>query len=146
RRATLDWNEALDESRAFRLNLMVQDSAVPGRDYVEQDRCGVAPSFTFGLGSPTVANPNLLAAEQHNVPDGGVPTIGPPGCASPAPARAETGQGARAESSSSSGTRAAPGAVVGDMFTARVPPAFAGAASLVNASRWGRPREGYLLP
>lgn len=145
RRATLDWNEALDESRAFRLNLMVQDSDVPGRDYVEQDRWGVAPSFTFGLGSATVVNVNLLHVEQNNVPDGGVPTIGLPGYASPDPARPEIGQAPRVDSSNFYGTRADHDDVESDMFTVRVSHAFSGGASLVNTSRWGRTRQDYLL-
>ncbi|MFT2588363.1 TonB-dependent siderophore receptor, partial [Escherichia coli] len=55
KRATADWNKVIDEERgiAMRLNVMKQDSGVPGRHEVKNDRWGVAPSLAFGLNSPT---------------------------------------------------------------------------------------------
>jgi catecholate siderophore receptor len=55
KRGTADWNKVLDEDRgiALRLNLMKQDSGVPGRHEVKNDRTGIAPSLAFGLNSPT---------------------------------------------------------------------------------------------
>src|SRR3546814_4296393 len=38
RRVTADWNHALGEDSGFRLNLMAQDSGVPGRDTIENKR------------------------------------------------------------------------------------------------------------
>ena len=145
RRATLDWNEALGEGRAFRLNLMAQDSEVPGRDYLEQDRWGVAPSFSFGLGTPTVVNLNLLHVRQNNLPDGGVPTIGLPGYGSPDPARPQIGEAPRVDSSNFYGTLSDHDDIESDMATLRISHRFGERASLLNTSRWGRTRQDYLL-
>ncbi|HZY33366.1 MAG TPA: TonB-dependent receptor plug domain-containing protein, partial [Rhodanobacter sp.] len=87
RRATADWNQTLGEHSAFRLNAMGQDSGVPGRDKVESNRWGIAPSLAFGLKTPTRVYLDFLHVQQNNLPDGGVPTIGLPGYGSPDPAR-----------------------------------------------------------
>lgn len=145
RRATLDWNEALDGGRAFRLNLMAQDSDVPGRDTVEQDRWGIAPSFSFGLGSPTQVHLNLLHVEQHNLPDGGVPTIGLPGYSSPDPARPQIGAAPAVDPSNFYGTLADHDDVASDMATLLVDHRLGDSASLRNTTRWGRSEQDYLL-
>lgn len=145
RRATLDWNEALGDGRAFRLNLMAQDSGVPGRDVVEQNRWGVAPSFSFGLGTPTRVHLNLLHVQQDNLPDGGVPTIGLPEYSSPDPARPQIGEAPRVDPSNFYGTLSDHDDVESDMVTLRVEHRFSEDASLLNTSRWGRTRQDYLL-
>ncbi len=145
RRATLDWNEALGNGRAFRLNLMAQDNGVPGRDVVEQNRWGVAPSFSFGLGTPTLVHLNLLHVQQDNLPDGGVPTIGLPGYSSPDPTRPQIGEAPRVDPSNFYGTLSDHDDVESDMVTLRVEHRFSEDASLLNTSRWGRTRQDYLL-
>src|SRR5262245_53676485 len=55
RRATFDVNRRLGGSVAFRVNGMLQDSGVPGRDEVTQKAWGFAPSLSVGLGKPTSA-------------------------------------------------------------------------------------------
>lgn len=78
RRTTLDVNRSLGDAlpgAAFRLNLVGQDSGTPGREYVENQSWGVAPSLALGLGSPTRL---FLAANydhQDNLPDSGVPAV-----------------------------------------------------------------------
>lgn len=52
-RATLDTNKVIDEGVAFRLNLMTHGNEVAGRDFVEFERWGVAPSVAFGLDTET---------------------------------------------------------------------------------------------
>jgi catecholate siderophore receptor len=52
-RATLDTNKVIGEGVAFRLNLMTHANEVAGRDYVEYERWGVAPSIAFGLETDT---------------------------------------------------------------------------------------------
>ena len=81
KRSTVDWNKSLTGmgGAAFRLNAMVQDAGVAGRDRVANDRWGIAPSFAFGLNTDTRTYLNVLHVKQSNVPDGGVPTIGLPG-------------------------------------------------------------------
>src|SRR3546814_19371996 len=68
RRATADFNQAFGNGNAFRINLMAQDSGVPGRDEVTNKRWGVAPSLAFGLDGPTRLFFNLLHVYQTTVP------------------------------------------------------------------------------
>ncbi len=78
KRLTADLNTPLSvlPGGAVRLNLMAQDSGVPGRDEVKSKRFGIAPTATFGLGSSTRETISLLHVTQDNVPDGGVSTFG----------------------------------------------------------------------
>ena len=89
KRSTVDWNKKLEgfDGAAFRLNAMVQDAGVPGRDHVKNDRWGIAPSLALGLGTDNRAFIDLLHVKQKNTPDGGVFTLGLPGYTSPDPAR-----------------------------------------------------------
>src|SRR3546814_18498540 len=81
KRVTADVNQTLGSasSNALRLNLLWQDSDVPGRDHVEDQRLGIAASLGLGLDTSTRAYVNLLYVYQDNIPDGYVPTIGLPG-------------------------------------------------------------------
>ncbi len=76
KRGTLDLNRAIDDTTAFRLNLMAQEGGVPGRDVVKQRGGGIAPSIAFGLGTPN----RIILSGQHlhqdDIPHGGIPTIG----------------------------------------------------------------------
>ncbi|MGE7812716.1 TonB-dependent receptor [Pseudomonas sivasensis] len=74
RRYVLDVNrQFLDDSAAFRLNLMTHEQNVAGRDAVNYDRWGVAPSLTFGLGTPTRVNLSYYHMESNDLPDSGIP-------------------------------------------------------------------------
>jgi catecholate siderophore receptor len=73
RRLTADLNQPFGQTMAGRLNLMVHDAGVPGRDVVENTRWGVAPSLAFGLGTDTRFTLAYLYMEQDNVPDYGLP-------------------------------------------------------------------------
>ncbi|MDP5009444.1 MAG: TonB-dependent siderophore receptor, partial [Glaciimonas sp.] len=53
RRATIDGNYLLGDNAAIRLNAMVHDQNIAGRDSVDAKRWGFAPSIMFGLNSPT---------------------------------------------------------------------------------------------
>ncbi len=57
----------LGEHTAFRLNLLAHDSGVAGRDVVNNQRWGVAPSLAFGVGTPTRLTSELFQVEtrQH---------------------------------------------------------------------------------
>lgn len=76
KRFTADWNQTLGESAALRLNLLGQDGGVAGRDFLERESWGIAPSFALGLGTPTRFYAYAQHVEQDNIPDGAVPTIG----------------------------------------------------------------------
>lgn len=58
---------------AFRLNILWQDSGVPGRDIVKQQSKAVAPSLAFGLGTPTRLQLGAQIVRQDNTPDYGIP-------------------------------------------------------------------------
>lgn len=73
RRYTLDVNRQFLEGAAFRLNLMSHEQNVAGRDAVNYDRWGVAPSLTFGLGTPTRVNVSYYHMESDDLPDSGIP-------------------------------------------------------------------------
>ena len=73
RRATLDVNRRLSDTVAFRVNGMLQDSGVPGRDEVTQKAWGFAPSLSIGIGKPTTATVSYQRADQDNLPDHGLP-------------------------------------------------------------------------
>lgn len=73
RRVTADLNQQIGDTMAIRLNAMAHHNDVAGRDHVENRRWGVAPSFAWGLGTPTRATVKLLYQRDNNVPDFGVP-------------------------------------------------------------------------
>jgi len=73
KRYTFDGNYQFLDSAAFRLNLMSHQSNVAGRDEVNYDRWGVAPSLVFGLGTDTRLNLDYYHVESDDLPDSGVP-------------------------------------------------------------------------
>ena len=145
KRGTADWNQATGEHAAFRLNLMDQDSGVPGRDNVKNDRWGIAPSLAFGLGTPTTVYLDFLHISQDNVPDGGVPTMGLPGYSSPDPARPFLTDAPKVDPSNFYGTAADHDHVKSDLATLIVHHEFSDNAALHDTLRWGRTQENYLL-
>ncbi|MBJ2151626.1 TonB-dependent siderophore receptor [Paracoccus sp. IB05] len=72
KRLSYDGNIDLGQDMALRLNLMAQDSGVPGRDVLKDDRKGVALAFTKGFGASKVSL-SLSHDEAHGTPDLGVP-------------------------------------------------------------------------
>ncbi len=75
RRATADINVPLNDSIAFRMNLLAHHSGVAGRDVVKFDRWGVAPSVTFGLGKPMRFTASYYKLKQDNISDYGIPWV-----------------------------------------------------------------------
>ena len=57
----------------MRLNGLWQESGVPGRDIVTQERRAFAPSLALGLGTPTRVTLAAQVMRQDNVPDYGIP-------------------------------------------------------------------------
>jgi len=145
KRATADWNRQIADHAAFRLNVLGQDSGVPGRDEVKNKRWGVAPSLAFGLGTPTRVYLDYLHVKQDNVPDGGIPTIGLPGYASPDPTRPFIGNAPKVDPRNFYGTDQDHDHVVEDMFTAILQHDFSPDVALHDTLRWGRTHEDYLL-
>ncbi|MDE1195563.1 MAG: TonB-dependent receptor [Pseudomonas sp.] len=73
RRYTLDVNRKFLDTAAFRLNLMSHEQNVAGRDAINYDRWGVAPSVTFGLGTENRLNLSYYHVEGNDLPDSGIP-------------------------------------------------------------------------
>jgi len=72
RRVTGDLNRVIGNNAAFRLNVMVHENDVPGRDVVGGDRWGIAPSVTFGLTGPTKAVLSYYHMQSSEIPDTGI--------------------------------------------------------------------------
>jgi catecholate siderophore receptor len=66
-------NEAWARNAALRLNVLWQDSGVPGRDAVTRESEAVAPSFAIGIGTPTRVTLGAQIMRQDNLPDYGIP-------------------------------------------------------------------------
>jgi catecholate siderophore receptor len=73
RRVTLDVNQPLAREIGFRLNAMYHDQGVAGRDYVWQQRWGVAPSIKFGMTGPTSLEFDWYHMHSTELPDSGIP-------------------------------------------------------------------------
>lgn len=77
KRATFDVNQVFVDGVAARLNLMIHDAGVAGRDEVHASRWGVAPSIAFGLGTPTRATLSYYHLQSDDLPDSGIPYNNP---------------------------------------------------------------------
>ena len=79
-RATIDLNLGEDQlgigaGTAMRLNAMYHTADTPGRDFVDSERIGFAPSVAVGLGTSTRAIVSYLYLRAHNQPDYGIPFV-----------------------------------------------------------------------
>nr|WP_246013068.1 TonB-dependent siderophore receptor [Pigmentiphaga humi] len=73
KRATVDSNWLLGDTMAFRLNAMAHDADVAGRDSVDVSRWGIAPSFIWGLNTPTRVTLSYSHVQTDDTPDSGIP-------------------------------------------------------------------------
>ena len=82
-RTTVDVNAPLTwvDGAAFRLNLMYHNADTPGRDIATEERWGIAPSITFGLGTPTRATFSYFYMGTDGIPDYGLPWVATPNAA-----------------------------------------------------------------
>ena len=74
RRATLDVNRPLSDTSAFRISALAHD-ADSTRDEVESKRLGIAPSLSFGIGTPTEVRFFALVERNRDLPDYGFPLV-----------------------------------------------------------------------
>jgi len=158
KRITADLNRHIDgfNGAAFRLNLLKQDSGVPGRDRVQNNRWGVAPSFAIGLGTPTRIYFNYSHLERDNVPDAGIPTIGRPGfyqfsSATAAPTINTTapavnnGSNPRVSRSNFYGLASDYDKSTSDMVTARIEHDVNADLTIRNTTRYGNTKQNYVM-
>ncbi|MGH7399834.1 MAG: TonB-dependent receptor [Candidatus Rokuibacteriota bacterium] len=74
-RVSVDVNQPIGSSGALRLNLMGFKGETPGRDYIEQERLGAAPSFGIGLNGPTRVVVSYYYLSDDGMPDYGLPYV-----------------------------------------------------------------------
>jgi catecholate siderophore receptor len=74
-RVAVDVNQPIGPSGALRLNLMGFKGETVGRDYVDQQRLGAAPSFGIGLNGPTRFIVSCYYLNDDNIPDYGFPYL-----------------------------------------------------------------------
>ena len=70
-RLEADVNEAVSENLQLRLNVMGQLAGVAGREVVQRDRAGIAPSARLKLGDKTTLDVDYLYQHEDGVPDYG---------------------------------------------------------------------------
>lgn len=75
KRVTADVNLPIKDRSAFRLNFMAHDAVVPGREDVDNQRWGIAPSLAMGLGTRTRLNFSFFHLQQDNTSDYGIPWV-----------------------------------------------------------------------
>ena len=76
KRATIDVNQALNETTAVRINGLITEGNVPKRDEVDNQNFSIAPSIAFGLGTDARGYFYSQHVRQDNTPDGGISSIG----------------------------------------------------------------------
>ncbi|NTX16663.1 TonB-dependent siderophore receptor [Myxococcus sp. CA056] len=72
-RVEADLNEAVSENFQARLNLMGQLASTAGRDVVQDNRLGLAPSLRFKVAEQTTLELDYLFQREDGLPDYGVP-------------------------------------------------------------------------
>lgn len=72
-RGTVDFNRQLSQTAALRLNLMVAEGDVAGRDSVDFDKWGLGASFAIGLGTATSLTASYYHLDSDQMPDYGIP-------------------------------------------------------------------------
>ncbi|MDR5837085.1 catecholate siderophore receptor Fiu [Caballeronia sp. LZ034LL] len=144
-RGTLDWNQKLNDTSAFRLNLMGHKADVAGRDEVENQRWGIAPSLAFGLNTPTTVYIDYLHVKQDNIPDGGVSTIGLPGYTAPSAALGVLNTAPKVNTHNFYGTASDHDDSTTDMATVRIEHKLNNATTIRNITRWAETKQDYML-
>jgi len=149
RRLTGDWNHAIEslDGAAFRLNVLGQEGGVAGRDVIQRDSWGVAPSFALGLGTDTRFYAFGQHIHQDNTPDGGVPAIGLSDYrfdSTTNPANANL-RGPRVREESYYGLNSDFENITANMVTARIEHDFSPNLTLRNTSRWGENEQERVL-
>ncbi len=145
RRGTLDLNQAFSDNAAFRLNLMGEKTHDAGRDRIENERYGIAPSLAFGLDTPTRLYLNYLHVRQNNTPDGGIPTVGLPGYSAPSPKYAALNSAGKVDTSNFYGTDSDYDKSTTDSGTLRFEHDLTENTTVRNTTRWSRVKQEYLL-
>jgi catecholate siderophore receptor len=149
RRATADINQQIGSTSAVRLNLMGQDGGVAGRDFLERESWGIAPSIAFGLGTSTRAYLFSQHVRQNNIPDGLVPTAGLDGYRFAAAVQEELDDnGVRVkpvDSENFYGSKDDYEDIEANMYTAKLEHDLSPTSTIRNLTRYGKSEQERLL-
>jgi len=74
-RTTVDHNQPLTDTSAFRISAMVQDGAASTRNQTNVQDFGVAASYVNGIGTSTEITLSALIQHNHDQPDYGLPPL-----------------------------------------------------------------------
>lgn len=143
RRATLDLNRKLGDTTGFRLNAMTHDADVPGRDGPDNKRWGIAPTLTFGMGTPTEITLAYEHMQSNDMPDSGVPYAMGNVSALKSPTfigptyggNRDNWYGLKARDFRKEKS---------DMFTAAIEHKFSDTSKIRNATRWSKGTQDYV--
>lgn len=141
KRITADLNHQISQTAAVRLNVMGQDAGVAGRDHVQNNRWGIAPSLGVGLGTDTRLFVDILHVEQDNRPDSGLSTTGWSGFSGTTAALSSAD---KVKGSNYYGSTDSHDDSDATMATVRIEHDFDGGVTLRNTSRWGETTQNYL--
>ncbi len=75
KRGTFDINKPIDDQSAYRVAAMLQQGAATTRNQSDVLDFGVAPSYKFGINTPTEVTLYALLQHNHDQPDYGVPPV-----------------------------------------------------------------------
>lgn len=131
RRATFDANQRFGTT-AVRINGMIEDSGVAGRELAEAKAWGFAPTIAFGLGTDTRAIFSYYHLDRNDRPDWGVPAAMVKGTFN------YNSIAARASRDNFYGLRSDKDDATVDAVTARFEHDLAPGVTIANQTRWSR--------
>ncbi len=135
KRATIDINQALDETTAVRINGVISEGNVPKRDEVDNQNFSIAPSIAFGLGTDARGYFYTQHIRQDNTPDGGISSIGMSGFYN---TNAAIRNGAKTDRENFYGSKNDYERIDADMLTAKLEYDLSEKTTLRNITRYGQ--------
>ena len=143
KRATLDLNRKLGETTGFRLNAMAHDADVPGRNGPDNQRWGIAPTVTFGMGTATEITLSYEHMQSDDTPDTGVPYAMGSVAALTSPTMVKPTYGGNRENWYGLKARDFR-KEKSDMLTAAIEHKFTDTNKIRNALRWSKGKQDYV--
>ena len=133
KRGTIDFNQQIGEHSAVRINLLGHDQDVAGRDAIEQERWGFAPSLAFGIGTPTQVTVSYYHIETDGITDYGLPFD--PATGKPAAVDRSNFYGFKGRDKQTTSA---------DIGTVRIDHRFSDSLNLRNQTRYGATTNDYI--
>ncbi|GLC97015.1 iron transport outer membrane receptor [Cupriavidus sp. TA19] len=141
-RATADGNYVINDNTAVRLNALGYTANVPGRNEVDQNSWGFAPSVTFGMKSDTKVTLSYYHLQGNGMPDYSIPYSRPASQST----KANPSQPANVNRNNFYGlTDRDFQKTQSDIATATVQHDFRNGLVFSNTTRWGRATNDYIV-